>query len=122
MKSYKSYSNSAYLRKEDFQTPENLTIAAAREEQITVPGEQAKRKLVLYFEEIEKGLVMNIANGNALFEMTGQEDPEKWIGQSVEVYTDPHVTYAGKRIRGIRLRKPAPAASNGQVPASQTAK
>jgi hypothetical protein len=106
MKSYKTYSDSAYVRKEDFPLPRILTLSAVREEEVTAPGKKPKRKIVLYFNEIEKGLVLNQANGDVLFEMTGSDDPEQWIGQRVEVYNDPNVTYAGKRVGGIRLRKP----------------
>ena len=107
MKNYRTYSDSAYLRKEDFPQPETLTIDEVREEEVTAPGNKPKRKLVLYFKGMDKGLVLNQANGDALFEMTGHEDPEKWVGQGVEVYHDPNVTYAGKRVGGIRLRKRA---------------
>jgi hypothetical protein len=109
MKSYKAYSDSAYLKKEDFPTPEILTIAEVREEEVTAPGAKSKRKLILYFNEVEKGLVLNQANGDILFEETGRDDPEQWVGQRVEAYNDPHVVYAGKKVGGIRLR-PAPAA------------
>jgi len=109
MKSYKTYSDCTYLRKEEFPSPETLTISMVREEEVTAPGKKPKPKIVVYFSEIEKGLVLNQANGDALFDMTGQDDPEKWVGQTVEVYNDPHVVYAGKRIGGIRLRGPSPA-------------
>jgi hypothetical protein len=38
--------------------------------------------------------------------MTGHEDPEEWIGETVELYVDEGVAYAGKRVGGVRLRKP----------------
>jgi hypothetical protein len=104
MKSYKSYSESAYLRKEDFPEPEVVTIVEAREEQVTAPGKKPKDKIVLYFRELDKGLVTNMAHGDALFDMTGSDDPEDWTGQRVELYHDPSVAYAGKRVGGIRLR------------------
>jgi len=107
MKSYKAYSDSTYLKKEDFPEPENLTIDEVREEEVTAPGRKPKRKLVLYFNGNEKGLVLNQSNGDTLFDVTGHDDPAKWVGQSVEVYHDPSVTYAGKRMGGIRLRKAA---------------
>jgi hypothetical protein len=116
MKSYKSYSDCAYLKKEDFPKPETLTIDEVREEEVTAPGSKPKRKVVLYFKGIDKGLVLNQANGNALFDMTGQEDPEQWVGRNAEVYHDPNVTYAGKRVGGIRLRKPTAVAVEETVP------
>lgn len=111
MKSYKTYNDSAYLKKEDFPSPEVLTISEVREEQVTAPGDKPKAKVVLYFNDRDKGLVLNQANGDALFDITGDDDPEKWIGRSVEAYNDRNVMYAGKRVGGVRLREPAPPAT-----------
>jgi hypothetical protein len=119
MKNYRTYNDSPYLKKEDFPRPEILTISDVREEEVTAPGEKPKTKIVLYFNEAEKGLVLNQANGDALFDLTGQDDPEKWIGTRVEMYCDSSVTYAGKRVGGLRLREPAPSAAGAatEVPA-----
>ena len=46
-----------------------------------------------------------MANGDALYDMTGQDDPEEWIGERVELFVDDTVNYAGKRVGGVRLRK-----------------
>jgi hypothetical protein len=115
MKSYRTYNDSAYLKKEDFPEPETLTISEVREEEVTAPGKKPKQKIILYFDGMNKGLVLNQANGDALFELTGYDDPEKWIGTRVQVYCDPNVKYAGKKVAGIRLRKPALA----EVPAGE---
>ena len=119
MKSYKTYNDSAYLKKEDFPKPEILTISEVREEEVTAPGKKPQTKIVLYLNEVEKGLVLNLANGEVLSGLTGTEDPEKWVGQRVEAYNDPHVMYAGKRVGGLRLREPAPSAAvtTNEVPA-----
>jgi hypothetical protein len=109
MKSYRAYSDSRYLKKEDFPRPEVLTIIKVREEKVTAPGEKPKDKVVLYFNGKDKGLVLNQTNGDVLFELTGSEDPEKWIGVRVEVYCEPNVPYAGKKVGGVRLREPPPA-------------
>jgi hypothetical protein len=113
MKSYKSYSSSRYVRKED--CPLIGTISEAREEEVAAPGKTAEKKPVLYFAEFEKGLVCNQANGDTLFELTGYDRPDQWRGVRVELVNDPRVTYGGKRVGGIRLR-PAPAEENGEQP------
>jgi hypothetical protein len=117
MKSYKTYSDSAYLKKEDFPKPEIHTIEDVREEEVTAPGKKPKAKLILYFDGIDKGLVLNQANGDTLFEITGTDDPEQWFGTRVEVYNDHNVMYAGKKLGGIRLRQapPAPAATPAEL-------
>jgi hypothetical protein len=112
MKSYKTYSDSAYLRKEDFPEPETLTIKEVREEEVQAPGKESKLKIVIYFEEYEKGVVLNQANGLVLELLTGYDDPEKWVGVRLRVYHDPTVEFGGKRVGGIRFaalrRKPVP--------------
>jgi hypothetical protein len=107
MKSYKSYSEGTYLKQSDVTIPVVWTITDVQERLIAVPGKKPKPKLVLFFDGNQKGLVLNMSNGDTLYNMTGQEDPEEWIGQSVELYVDETVNYAGKRVGGVRLRTPA---------------
>jgi hypothetical protein len=106
LKSYRAYSDANFLRKVDVETPQLWTITNVEERTVTAPGKEAKDKLVLFFDGNKKGLVCNIANGDVLFDMTGTDDPEEWIGIQVELYVDEDVPYAGKRVGGIRLRKP----------------
>jgi hypothetical protein len=106
MKSYKAYSDSKYLRQVDFPKDTNLTLCAAREEVVQAPGKEPKTKVVLYFDEFEKGLPLNQTNGDVLAEITGSEDPENWIGTRVVGYVNPNVVHAGKKTGGIRLRAP----------------
>jgi hypothetical protein len=106
MKSYKAYSDGQYLKKEDVSPAQVWTIKDVKEQTVTTPGKEPKTKLVLFFNETKKGLVLNISNGDVLYEMTGTDNPEEWIGTRVELYVDDSVTYAGKKVGGIRLRKP----------------
>jgi hypothetical protein len=106
-KSYKAYSDGSYLQKADVDPPQTWVIEDVQERAVVVPGGKSKDKLVLFFKGVSKGLVLNMSNGNTLYEMTGQEDPEEWIGTEVELFVDETVTYAGKRVGGIRLRKPS---------------
>ena len=108
MKSYKAYSDSEYLKKEDFPEPETLTICEVREEEVTAPGKDPKLKVVIYFEERQKGCVLNLANGAVLEAMTGSADPDKWVGTRVRVYNDPTVTFGGQQVGGIRFARVRP--------------
>src|SRR5262249_33657147 len=99
----KSYSDSTYLRKEDFPEPKRVTVEEAREEEVQAPGEKAKLKLVLYFKELEKGMVLNQTNGRVLERITESEYPDKWIGTQVKIYHDPDVMFAGEVKGGLRL-------------------
>jgi len=106
MKSYRSYGDGSYLKKADVNPSQVWTITNVEERTITAPGREPKDRVVLFFNGTKKGLVLNMTNGDALFKMTGHDDPEEWIGTRVELFVDESVAYAGQPIGGVRLRKP----------------
>ncbi|WP_426527248.1 hypothetical protein [Bradyrhizobium sp. McL0615] len=65
-----------------------------------------KRRYLLYFEGVEKALVLNKTNAQKLAAAYGK-DYSKWIGMEVELYAE--MTGLGKE--GVRVRplKPTPA-------------
>jgi hypothetical protein len=65
-KSYKRFVGYAkYLRKEDIPAPINTSILSIKEEEVTTPGKGTQKRLVLYFDGLKKGLVLNQANADA---------------------------------------------------------
>jgi hypothetical protein len=106
-KSYKRFvGNAKYLKKEDITSPINTSILWTKEEEVTAPGKGTETRLVLYFDGLKKGLVLNTANAEALAEITGTDEYEQWSDVPIELYVDPDVKYGGKKIGGIRIRKP----------------
>ena len=106
-KSYKRFvGNARYLKKGDIPCPINTSILWIKEEEVTAPGKGTETRLVLYFDGQKKGLVLNTANAEALAEITGTEEYEQWSDIPIELYVDPDVKYGGKKIGGIRIRKP----------------
>ena|SRR6516164_3337528 len=63
-----------------------------------------KRKYVMLFEGVEKGLVINKTNARKLAEAYGKQS-SRWIGQMVQLYAED--TSFGKGVRVRPLRKPA---------------
>jgi hypothetical protein len=63
-----------------------------------------KRKYVMLFEGVEKGLVINKTNARKLADAYGKQSL-KWIGQIVQLYSED--TSFGKGVRVRPLRKPA---------------
>jgi hypothetical protein len=63
-----------------------------------------KRKYVMLFEGVEKGLVINKTNARKLAEVYGKQS-SKWIGQIVQLYAEE--TSFGKGVRVRPMRKPA---------------
>ena len=106
--SYKKFvGNAKYLKKEDIPSTVNTSILWIKEEEVTAPGKGTETRLVLYFDGQKKGLVLNTANADALAEIAGTEDYEKWLDIPIQLYVDPDVKYGGKKTGGIRIRKPA---------------
>ena len=101
---------SNYLKKEDFPSPRLFTIKQLAMEEIQ--GDHGKEiKPVMYFADVEKGMVLNKGNGETCAEAFGEET-DGWAGKRIEVYCDPSVSFGGKRVGGIRLRVPS---QNGTV-------
>jgi hypothetical protein len=99
--------NAKYLKKEDIPSPVSTSILWTKEEEVTTPGKGTNTKVVLYFDGLKKGLVLNNANAETLLKITGTEDYEKWVDVPVQLYVDPDVMYGPKKTGGIRIRKPA---------------
>jgi hypothetical protein len=108
MKSYKAFtSGGLFLKKADVNPHLILTVAGAAIRTIPAPGKLPQQKLVLSFNETTKVFPVNATNGDTIFEITGTDDPEKWIGTRLEFYVDPDVTFAGQKRGGIRVRRPS---------------
>ena len=73
-------------------------------------GEDRERKAVLYFQNEDKGLVLNKTNDSLITAILRKENIEEWIGQWVELYTE-KVTFKGQPHDAIRVR-----AVSGGVP------
>jgi hypothetical protein len=100
-------------------------ISRVRKEDMT-DRETGKKKVrfVIFFESIDKGLILNATNKNMLVDALGKQ-PASWIGASVGIFVDPNVTYGNKRTGGLRLRvltppagKPAAAPATKPLPAA----
>lgn len=92
------------LKAVDFEKPRLLTIKGFKVETI---GED--RKPVVYFNEDERGLVLNITNGNSIEEIAGSPDPARWNGVRLVLFKT-QTDYQGKRVDCIRVRAPKPGA------------
>jgi len=91
-----------------------LTIAEVVEETVG-QGRDAEDKVVLYFTETDKGLVLNSTNANTIADFFGFETGQ-WLDGKIELF--PTTTdFAGKTVECIRVRKPTAAA---QQPAAAT--
>jgi len=93
---------SNYLRAKDVRAEQNVTISTVESE--TFNGDSGEREaLVVYFKELEQGVVLCRTSLAQLVELFGDET-DAWIGQKAVLYNDPSVQYKGKRVGGLRFR------------------
>jgi hypothetical protein len=93
------------------------TIVKVRKEEMRTDNGKKRMKFVLYLDKFDKPMVLNTTNKDELVTKLGR-NPANWIGAVIGLLVDNNVMYAGKRVKGLRLRvllppatgsKPAPA-------------
>ena len=83
-------------------------IGKVRKETMQQQGGKPERaKFVIYFTTIDKPMVLNATNKNALVDKLGRV-PANWVGADIGLYTEP-TQFGGKPTRGLRLRVLGPA-------------
>jgi len=95
-----------FLKKEDVGTALLVTIKDVTQENVARQGAEPEMKWCLTFYETEKPLVLNSTNIQLLHNIFGSDDTDTWLRQRVVLYTDPNVSYQGKVVGGVRVRKP----------------
>lgn len=95
---------SNYLKAKDLRTPQTYTITAAEEAEFKNEKPGDKPKLVIYFKEIEQGVVTCPESINQIVEILGSEETDEWIGKKIVVFCDAAVKFQNKPIGGIRFR------------------
>jgi hypothetical protein len=91
---------SKYLRPTDLQGRQ-VVVKISRLEMQDVGD---KEKPVLYFEDKEKGLVLNKTNSNTITAAYGEETGD-WEGATIVLFETP-VEFQGKRVPAIRCLVP----------------
>ena len=101
--------NSNYLAKEDVgEDGVILTIKGFKEE--TIEGDDGtENKIVMYFMENYKPMIINRTNSQLIQMATGARTTGESVGKEIIVYCDPTVGFGGKITGGIRIKKMAQA-------------
>ena len=91
-----------------------MRIKGATEELIGA-GAEREKKLVLWFTNTEKGLVLNRTNNRAIRAAYG-DDTTGWAGKLVVVFQT-QADFRGRLVPALRVRIPPPkqASGNGQA-------
>lgn len=108
MASLRDLRNSKFLKREDVGVGVLVTISKVEPVNVAKDGADPEMKYAVYFDELEKPLVLNATNGEIIAGITGHEDDieRNWLGVKVVLYDDPNVFYSGKKTGGIRVRAP----------------
>lgn len=113
---------SKYIKKDDVGRGLLVTITGCERRNIAVEGAEPEYKWCLTFRELDKPLVLNSTNIQLCEQITGSDDTDHWTNKQVVLYTDPNISYQGKLVGGVRVRKPKPQAAPAPPPLAPMAK
>ena len=94
-----SFFETRYLKSADINNSASLTIRGVTVEEL---GEEQQRKLVVWFQEMEKALILNKTNVRAIERALGSDDTENWIGKKILLRVE-SVTFRGEFVDAIRV-------------------
>ncbi len=100
--------NSKFLKQSDIDSPKLWTISDVKKQNVAPENKDPEYKGVMFFEESEKGMVLNKVNLQRAQTTCKSDDTNDWIGQKIVVFVDEEVEYGGKQVGGLRLRAPKP--------------
>jgi hypothetical protein len=110
---------SNYLKAADLKSDSKFRIKNATKE-IVGSGDDKEMKLVLWFTNEDRGLVLNKTNRTVLRDAFG-DDTAAWVGKVIVVYPDT-TPFGGKIVPCLRVRilPPKQATGNGQQTAASS--
>lgn len=104
---------SKYLKASDIdeiadENTESAIVTIDRVEMADVAKDEPQ-KPVVYFRNIEPGMVLNKTNATTIAGLLGN-DTDDWIGRAISLFTT-EVDYQGKQVMAIRVRMKLPKVS-----------
>ena len=116
-----NFDKSKYLKAADLDKEKKFRTKSATDEVVGI-GDDKEHRLVLWFTNEERGLVLNRTNIRTLREAFG-DVVDSWIGKVIAIYPT-SVDFRGKLVPALRVRIPPPkqpAAATSPQPASSGA-
>lgn len=92
--------------------PVTLTMDKVKVESVPTQAGKTEERLVLYFRETQKGLILNKTNAKVIGRLYGGET-DAWAGQPIELYAE-KVRAFGTEHNAVRVRE-APAVKGAKV-------
>ena len=109
------YVKSKYLCAEDLKFEKKFRIKAVTVEAVGT-GSEKEEKLIVWFTNDKRGLVLNKTNNRTLRGAFG-DDVSGWKDKIIILFSTP-VDLRGKMVGGLRVRIPPPKGGNGQAVAA----
>ena len=98
---------SRYVSKDDVEIPVVWMIASVVCVEMDDDAGGKKNPPVMHFKNPEsKALILNNSNWMTIEDLYGGES-DAWTDCQIELFKDPSVMFGGKRVGGVRVRKPA---------------
>jgi hypothetical protein len=110
-----AFDQSRYMRADDLKQTTTLRIKTVTAEMVNDRSGQVQ-KLVVWFTNHDKGLVLNKTNNRALRGKYG-DDTAEWVNKLITLFTI-YTEVNGKPVQGLRVGFPPPkqqASGNGQT-------
>ncbi len=111
-----NYDKSKYLKADDLEGERKFRIKTVTEEVIGV-GADKEKKLVVWFTNDDRGLVLNRTNNRVLRGAFG-DDTAGWAGKVIVAFSM-LVEMRGNPVQGLRVRIPPPKHGNAAAKPSQ---
>jgi hypothetical protein len=106
-----SYDQSRFLKAADLSGEKKFRIKSVTEEEIGI-GKDKERKLVVWFTNDARGLVLNRVNNRTIRGAFG-DTCESWTGKIIIAFPT-MAEFRGEMKPALRVRIPPPKGSNGQ--------
>lgn len=98
--------NSKYLKQADVgEDGLILTIKGFKQEELEDDNGNNESKVIMYFMEDVKPMVLNRTNSQLVGVATGAKTAGEAKGKKIVVYSDPTVGFGGKITGGLRIKK-----------------
>jgi hypothetical protein len=111
-----SYDQSRFLKAADLKGEKKFRIKNVTPELVGTEA-QKEKKLVVWFTNDERGLVLNKTNNRAIRSAYG-DDTADWVGKIIVVFPT-MVDMRGKMTPALRVRIPPPKQAAGAAPAPE---
>ena len=94
---------STYLKQHDVTPPKIVTISRLETANLARDDQPKKIRWIMFFEELERGLVLNKTNLKRCAKACGSEESDDWLGKKIKLFFDEEVEFGGEQVGGIRI-------------------